>query len=105
MINKEMSAAVIMSVTYLILPDVGLNKPQVICLLIALFGSAWSLITYIEEIAENIRKRSRRAKRTRVLEKKKAEHARTRVPEKKEAEYVLYERYHDGTLHRVPMPR
>lgn len=91
MINqKEAKAAVIMAVVFLLLPDVGLNKAQCICLLIALFGTAWTALTKIEIVLEN-----------RIAKRRKQRRAARR---ERTDEYVLYETYKDGTVHRVPMP-
>ena len=46
--NKEVTSAFIAAITYLLLPDVGLTKPQSICLLVVLFGFAWAGLTWIE---------------------------------------------------------
>lgn len=46
--NKEAISAFIMSILFLLLPDVGLSKPQSICMMIFLFGTAWACITWVE---------------------------------------------------------
>ena len=91
--NKEVMAAFMTAVSWLLLPDVNMSKPQYICSLIILYMVSWSLITWIECRLEEKRNREKKRQRKRVPVRSSDD------------EYVLWERYADGTMHKVPMPR
>lgn len=58
--KKEEASALIMAAVFLVLPDVGLTRAQAICTLIALYGFAWSFLTWIEIRKEEYAKKKKR---------------------------------------------
>lgn len=69
--KKEEASALIMAAAFLILPDVGLTKAQEICMLIALYGAAWSTLTWIELRIESHEKKLKRALTIRKMRMKR----------------------------------
>lgn len=84
--NKEIKAAVLMAAWFLILPGGVLTRPQEICTLIIFYAVAWSALSWIED---------------RIKPKKKRKVCKKPKPRE---EYQLWERYADGTYHKVPGP-